>query len=291
MTYVPRARTTAIVAAIAAMALLGGGCASISRAAQRSGGLQSAGSVLEGPSLSPDGRFVAFITEAGLVSRDTNGYADHYLHDRNTGVAERVSIGAAGAAPNGASGGGEPDVSNDGRFVAFGSSATNLDPTCPNAAPDVYVRDRIAGTTECISVTSGEVEGNGHSIRPRISANGRFVVFQSFATNLVLGDTNFPATDIFVRDRQSGTTERVSVSSTEAQSSGSSSRPDISRDGRYVVVPVGRSRSHVGLRRCDRRPGLRARSPGRYDRMCEPRPERRSLERCIRSAGAQRPRR
>ena len=103
MTHAARARTTAIVAAIAAMALLGGGCASISRAAQRSGGLQSAGSVLEGPSLSPDGRFVAFLTEAGLVSRDTNGYADHYIHDRNTGVAERVSIGAGGAAPNGVS--------------------------------------------------------------------------------------------------------------------------------------------------------------------------------------------
>ena len=94
----------------------------------------------------------------------------------------------------------------------------------PTARRDVFVRDRQTGTTRRVSVGSGGVQGNGLSFGPAISADGRFVAFESDATNLVPGDTN-DASDIFVRDRQTGTTRRVSVSSGGAQGNSEQRRP------------------------------------------------------------------
>ena len=185
------------------------------------------------PSISAGGRFVAFNSDAAnLVADDNNGALDVFVRDRKLGSTELVSVSTGGAQGDGLSG--LPSVSASGRFVAFDSSATNLVPNDTNADFDVFVRDRKLGTTERVSVATGGHQGNGRSTDPVISANGRFVVFASKATNLVPGDTN-RVTDIFVRDRKRGTTERVSIRSGGAQADRPSSAPSISADGRFVA--------------------------------------------------------
>ncbi len=192
--------------------------------------------------ISPDGRFVVFDSFAdNLVVGDTNQSFDVFVHDRQVETTERVSVASDGSQANLQSFAGE--ISADGRFVAFQSEGTNLVPGDTNGTTDVFVRDRQTGTTERVSVSSDEVEGNSSSVRPAISADGRFVAFESFATNLVPGDTN-GQTDVFVRDRQAGTTERVSLSSAGGQGSGSrfgcgSCEPAISDDGRFVAFTAG----------------------------------------------------
>ena len=190
----------------------------------------------ESPSISADGRFVAFVSHAtNLVPGDTNGAPDIFVHDRLTGTTERVSIDSAGAEADGLSD--YPSISADGRFVAFMSNATNLVPGDTNNSTDIFVHDRQTGRTEQVSLATGSVEGNGQSYFPSISANGRYVAFSSQATNLVSGDTN-GAFDVFVRDRQYGTTERVSVDSNGAQDNGDTLFPNacsISADGRFVA--------------------------------------------------------
>jgi len=186
------------------------------------------------PSISADRRFVAFTSDAtNLVPGDTNGLADIFVYDRLTGTTERVNVDSGGLQ---ALGGISDDasISADGRYVAFGSDATNLVPGDTNARFDAFVRDRQSGTTERVSVTSGAVEGNDNSGEPSISADGRYVAFESFATNLVPGDSN-GTYDIFVRDRQSGTTERVSVATGGAQANSNSRFPSIAANGLCVA--------------------------------------------------------
>src|SRR5438132_985845 len=193
-----------------------------------------------GSALSADGRFVAFDSAAtDLVAGDTNGASDVFVHDRQTGTTERVSVASDGAQGNDSSSRGSPALSADGRFVAFDSDATNLVAGDTNGTTDVFVHDRQTGTTERVSVASGGgTQGNGKSggffAFPALSADGRFVAFQSDATNLVAGDTN-GTTDVFVHDRQTGTTERVSVASAGSQGNGSSAGPVLSADGRFVA--------------------------------------------------------
>jgi len=117
--------------------------------------------------------------------------------------------------------------------VAFDSAATNLVAGDTNDTHDVFVRDRQTGRTMRVSVASDGAQGNGHSFSPSISADGRYVAFYSYADNLVAGDTN-SCYDVFVRDRQTGRTTRVSVASNGKQGNGSSDYPSISADGRYV---------------------------------------------------------
>jgi Tol biopolymer transport system component len=150
------------------------------------------------PTISADGRFVAFESSASnLVPGDTNGAnGDIFVHDRETGQTERVSVSSAGAQGN--YGSVDPTISADGRFVAFRSEANNLVPGDTNDRPDVFVRDRQTGETERVSVSSAGTQGNGHSVHPTISADGRFVAFESSASNLVPGDTNGANGDIFV---------------------------------------------------------------------------------------------
>jgi Tol biopolymer transport system component len=190
-------------------------------------------------SISADGRFIAFISEADdLVAGDSNGQQDVFVHDRQTGTTERANVASNGSQATGGSSDG-PSISPDGRFVVFASMADNLVAGDTNAANDVFVRDRLTGTTERVSVTSGGVEGNDQSRRPSISADGRFVAFSSDATNLVAGDSN-GLWDAFVHDRQTGTTERVSVDSGGAQATGDdSTNPSISADGRFVAFDSG----------------------------------------------------
>lgn len=184
------------------------------------------------PSISADGRFVAFDSHAGnLVANDTNpnGQNDIFVHDRLTGITELVSVDSAGN--QGFNFSFFASISADGRFVAF-DSASQLAVGDTNGAVDVFVHDRLTGETELVSVDSAGTQGNGN--RPKISADGRFVAFESFASNLVAGDTNGDW-DVFVHDRLTGVTERVSVDSAGNQGNNFSFRPSISADGRFVA--------------------------------------------------------
>lgn len=165
-----------------------------------------------GPSISDDGRFVAFVSAAtSLVVPDASGQdPDVFVHDRQTGVTERASVNSNGGQANGSQGNNGAQISGNGRYVAFMHDATNLVPGDTNDLPDVFVHDRLTGTTERVSVDSGGVQGNGECMIPSITADGRYVSFSSGADNLVPGDTN-GEWDIFVHDRQTGTTEQVSV--------------------------------------------------------------------------------
>ena len=184
-------------------------------------------------SISADGRFVAFVSDAtNLVPGDTNARSDIFVHDRMTGETRRVSVSTLGEQANDTSQIGK--ISADGRFVAFYSFATNLAPDTNGFAPDVYVHDLSMGTTERVSISSTGEQGNFSSFTPSISADGRFVAFASLATNLVGGDTNANA-DIFVRDRATGTTERVSLSTAGIQGNDRSDVPSISADGTRVA--------------------------------------------------------
>ncbi len=192
-----------------------------------------ANSTCSHPSVSADARYVVFWSRASnLVADDTNGKADVFVRDRLLGTTERVSLNADEVEGNGDSS--YPSISADGRCVAFESAATNLVPGDSNGVGDVFVRDRLLGTTERVSLNADEVEGNGDSGLPSISADGRYVAFDSVASNLVPDDT-YSQWDVFVRDRDAGSTERVSVSSDEMQANGGSGDACISADGRYVA--------------------------------------------------------
>ncbi len=205
---------------------------------------QQANGRSNGPVISRNGRFVAFVSIAdNLVPGDTNGLPDVFVHDRQTGDIERVSVSSTGQQGNSSSASTGLSISADGRFVAFVSSATNLIPEGTAAASNVYVRDRQTGTTEIVSVSSTGQQGSSIcdffgctlpvSDTSSISADGRYVAFESNARNLVPNDSNNQF-DVFLRDRQTGTTERVSLSNTGFQITRGES-PSISDDGRYVA--------------------------------------------------------
>lgn len=166
------------------------------------------------------------------MASDTNGQAGILVRDRQTGSTQRVSVASDGTQGNGISAG--PAVSGDGRFGAFWSEATNLVPGDTNGTLDVFVRDRQAGTTVRASVASDGTQRNNVSEYPCISSNGRVVVFGSLASSLVADDTNGLA-DVFVRDLQASTTERVSVAADGTQGNGPSWNRAVSSDGRFVA--------------------------------------------------------
>ena len=192
--------------------------------------------LIAGPSISADGRFVAFGSIASnLVAHDTNGKEDVFVRDLKLGTTTRVSVGTAGAQGNNASF--QPSVSADGRYVAFASAASNLVPGDSNRSVDIFVRDLRAQTTRRVSLRSGGGQDNGADLRPSISADGRLVVFESLASNLVAGDSN-RTFDVFARDLATGTTRRVSVSSAGTGANGGSftgRQPSISANRRYVA--------------------------------------------------------
>jgi Tol biopolymer transport system component len=205
------------------------------RVSVASDGTQGNADVSGLPVLSPDGRYVAFASYATqLVPGDTNGHLDVFVRDRELGTTSLVSVASDGSQGNAQSGGQFGlAISDDGRFVAFPSLANQLVTGDTNALYDVFVRDRQLGTTVRASVTSAGTQGAGASYEPSISGDGRYVAFQSFAPDLVPGDTN-AVNDVFVRDRQLGTTVRASVDSAEGQVEATSVDASISGDGRYV---------------------------------------------------------
>jgi len=221
------------------------------------------------PSISADGRFVAFAADASnLVAGDTNGVGDVFVRDTCLGVSAgctpsttRVSVASDGTQGN--AGSGFPlAVSANGRFIAFSSAASNLVAGDTNGATDMFVRDTCFGapagctpSTARVSVASDGSQGNqisGSDSRPALSSDGRFVGFDSDASNLVAGDTN-AFRDIFVRDTCLGapagctpSTSRVSVASDGTQGNGASVVPTISADGRFVVFRSNASNLAVG---------------------------------------------
>jgi Tol biopolymer transport system component len=195
------------------------------------------------PALSADGRFVAFASRAAnLVGDDTNGMADVFVRDRDPdgngvfdeddGVTSRVSVASNGV--QGDLGSSGPSISSDGRFVAFDSSATNLVSGDSNGATDVFVHDRETGATIRASLSSEGLEGDRYSQSAQISADGRFVAFESESDNLVPDDVN-GFRDVFLRDRIVDLTELVSVDSASLQGDGPSGAPVISADGGVVA--------------------------------------------------------
>ena len=150
----------------------------------------------------------------------------------------------------------EPAVAGD-RYVVFASAATNLVQGDNNRAVDVFLRDRVAGSTERVSVSIGpQGQANGPSTKPTASADGRYVAFTSGASNLVAGDTN-GRPDVFVRDRQAASTTRVSLGAGQAQANRPSGVAAISADGRYVAFDLGR---HQPRRRRRQRSARRVRA-------------------------------
>jgi hypothetical protein len=185
--------------------------------------------------LSADGKVVAFSSHAGnLVAGDANGAQDVFVRDRTGGTTTRVSVDSAGVEANSTSD--VPSISADGNVVAFMSTATNLVAGDTNSATDVFVHDRTSAATERVNVDSAGAEANGESASNvlGLSADGRFATFTSVATNLVAGDTNL-VPDVFVRDRKSATTTRVSVDSSGFQGDYASGWPGISADGELVA--------------------------------------------------------
>ena len=185
------------------------------------------------PSISSDGRFVAFQSDASnLVGADTNGFSDIFVHDRMTGQIKRGSVDSIGTQGNAHSR--RPSISSDGRFVAFSSSANNLTGFIGCCVSQVLVHDRMLGQTAPVSVDSmGTLANFQTNLDATISSDGRFVAFESFANNLVPGDTN-ARWDLFVHDRMTSETTLVSFDFMGRLTS-DSFNPSISADGRFVA--------------------------------------------------------
>ncbi len=197
------------------------------------------------PVVSPDGRFVAFRSYAtNFVDTgvDTNGQPDIILFDRianPTSQFDRINIGtgATGTQSNLEDPNSVFALSNNAEYVVFDSVGNNLVANDTNARYDVFFRNRIANprTTTRISFGTGGAQSNGNSVNPSISSDGRWVVFESDASNLVASDTNGKA-DIFLWDRDNPSTlVRVSVDSSGLQSNGHSRTPRINSTGRYIT--------------------------------------------------------
>jgi len=187
----------------------------------------------ESPSLSHDGLWLAFSSEAtNLVAADTNGYDDVFVRNLASGTTELISLSTAGAQGGGHSH--SPEISPDGSCVVFSSGAPNLVSGDTNNRVDIFVRDLAAGTTERVSLGASGGQPTYDCEDPCISFDGRYVAFSSQAPLLTaIADTNNRA-DIFVRDRVTNTTTMVSVDSAGWQGAYDALRPQLARDGELV---------------------------------------------------------
>ncbi|BCY09708.1 hypothetical protein L3i22_047960 [Actinoplanes sp. L3-i22] len=197
------------------------------------------------PAISGDGGSVSFTSGAdNLVAGDTNDQSDIFVRDLQGSTTERVSVATGGGQGSNQSAS-RTSMSTDGRYVAFESEAPDLVAADTNGAGDVFVRDRQSATTVRVSVATGGAQADADSGGPSISDDGRYVVFPTAATNLVAADTN-GVVDIFLRDRQAGTTERVSVTGAGAEGNGDSDPGFISGDGHHVAFSSSASNLVAG---------------------------------------------
>ncbi len=187
----------------------------------------------EAAAMSANGRFVLFSSRSSnLVRGDTNGHWDAFVFDGVTRRTSRVSVSSTGRQGNGDTW--AEAIRGDGRYVAFSSWASTLVRGDSNGTLDAFVHDRVTGRTSRVSISTTGLQGNGASQAAGVSDDGRSVAFESEARNLVPGDTN-ASQDIFVRDRATGRTSRVSVSTGGRQGNAASFTGHLSADGRYVA--------------------------------------------------------
>ncbi len=222
-------------------------------------GIQSVQGVSINISISPNGNVIAFASSGSdIVSNDTNGAMDIFVRNIQLKETVRVSLASAGTEANNHSA--NPSLSEDGRFIAYQSIASNLveedmnnycdsnyDGEYGDNCQDIFVHDQLTGETVRVSLASAGTEANNSSWEPAISADGRFIAFSSFASNLVENDHNFycdnnadgifddNCSDIFVHDLQTGETARISISSSGEETDGGSLWAAISADGRYIA--------------------------------------------------------
>ena len=184
------------------------------------------------PSISDDGRFVAFASSATLILGVVGSQI--YIHDWQTNQTSLVSQNAVGTAGNGTSS--QPTISSNGQFVAFTSLAANLAATPGGSGTQIFLRDTQTNTTALVSRVGLGNAGDGASSQPTISGDGRFVAFTSAASNLT-GDPDPAPFQIFLRDTQLNTTTLVSQATgvAAAVGGGTSGQPTISGDGRFVA--------------------------------------------------------
>ena len=185
--------------------------------------------------MTPDGRFIVFESwSTNLVMNDLNGFSvDVYLRDTNNATCELISVNGAGTgSANGESY--DAAVSGNGRYVAIESEATDLGPADANGLNDVYVRDRNTASNYLCSVALGGGSGDSASFDPVISSNGVIVLFYSYATNLVTGDTS-TFRKIFAYNTTNQTVQLVTISTNGSSPNDNSYDARISADGRYVA--------------------------------------------------------
>lgn len=246
-------------ATVCAGASVGGIPCLIERASVDSRGAQANNNSSD-PRLSFDGRYVVFESLASnLVSSDTNGSFDVFVHDRDLRITEMVSVDSTGdQAPGNST---NPATDDSGYRIAFACSSA-MSPEDISPSVDVYLRDRTAGTTTLISKRYKSQPFGAGAFRPAVSGDARFITFRCTDDDVVPGDTNGQS-DSFLHDRQTGTTELVSIWGPGIQSNQGSDVSDVSDDGRYVAfscaatnwVPVG-SQPFGGIYRRDRRLGV-----------------------------------
>jgi hypothetical protein len=198
----------------------------------------------DNPSITADGRYTAFASDAfNLVSGDTNAARDIFLFDNQNALVRRLNLSQQGAQANANSN--NPALAGNGRYVAFSSAATNLIVGDVNGFEDIFIVDTLTGAISLQSVSAAGVQANGSSFRPAVSHTGRYLVFESSATNLVAGGTTPGITHVYLRDRDvsgSGTfdtpgntsTTLVDVSGATAGNA-NATQGQISADGRYVA--------------------------------------------------------
>jgi Tol biopolymer transport system component len=218
-------------AVVVVLAMSASGCAWISRVSESSG--REAADVetptSSPPAISADGRYVAFDSFGALAPNAPDGGI--FVRDTRAGVTAAVSIRTNGTVDDFAE---TPAISGDGRFVAFVSDDPDLVPDARDDYTQVYVRDRVTGTTTRVSSRTNGTPGIDDSDRPALSHDGGYIAFESDSPGFVAGDTN-DWTDVFVRNRVSGTTRRVSLDVSGAEVDTGGNDPSMSASGRFVT--------------------------------------------------------